>query len=303
MGGVLAIHLNFKILKERKTFVKTIIITADDYGMCNDVDLAIRACMKAGVVTTTNVMLNMETTEAASELREEFPEVSIGIHWNVTTGRPVSKIDDIRTLVDKEGSFYSLAVFRKRISNGLIDKQDLEKELIAQYDIFRRLCGQPDYWNTHENSALCFASFRVFSKVAKKLNITATRNFQRVYVDIESVSAKKKLGELVKSCMFDLWFGIIVKKDFAMPDGKLFQFNSKNRMSTDTLISKLLNNHKQIIEIVIHPAISGDNPLFGNISDERVSEYKFFSRGELRNELLKNSLRLDSYKAVHDRRH
>jgi predicted glycoside hydrolase/deacetylase ChbG (UPF0249 family) len=283
--------------------MKTIIITADDYGMCKEVDQAIRECMKVGVVTTTNVLLNMETTKTASTLRKEFPEVSIGIHWNVTTGKPVSKIDDVKTLVDKDGNFYSLVEFKRRISKGLIDKIELEKELIAQYDIFKTLCGRPDYWNTHENSALCFASFNIFAKAAKKLNINSTRNFQRVYIDIESVPLKRRLEEFVKSRMADIWFGLIVKKDFNMPDGRLFPFKLESKLDTDRLISKLKNSNKKIIEIIIHPATTGDNPLFGNISYERVSEFEFFSRGELRSIFLYNGLQLDNYEVVLNRRH
>lgn len=278
--------------------MKTIIITADDYGMCYDVDQAIRECMKAGVVTSTNVIINMETIEEASVLRTEYPDISVGIHWNVTTGRPVSNIDDVKTLVDEDGVFFSLKAFRERVSRGLINRRELERELLAQYNIFTRLCGQPDYWNTHEDSVLCLASFKVFSKVAKKLNIASTRNFQRVYIDIESVSAKSRLKEFVKSRIFDIWFVFFVKKNFAIPEGKLFSFDLRNKLNTETLVSKLIKSHKKLIEIVIHPAITADNPLYGNISDERLEEYKFFGRSQLCNVLSQNGLRLGNFETV-----
>lgn len=37
-----------------------LIITADDYGMCQSVNRAIDECIKAKVVLSTNVMTNME---------------------------------------------------------------------------------------------------------------------------------------------------------------------------------------------------------------------------------------------------
>ena len=40
--------------------MQKIIITADDYGMCDAVDKAIEAGIENGIITTTNVMLNME---------------------------------------------------------------------------------------------------------------------------------------------------------------------------------------------------------------------------------------------------
>ena len=52
-------------------------------------------------------MVNMEALEAAAKLRERFPNISIGMHWNVTTGKPVTDPNEIPTLVDKNGNFFS----------------------------------------------------------------------------------------------------------------------------------------------------------------------------------------------------
>ena len=41
--------------------MQKLIVTADDYGMCDVVDKAIDAGIENGIITTTNVMLNMET--------------------------------------------------------------------------------------------------------------------------------------------------------------------------------------------------------------------------------------------------
>ena len=60
---------------------KELIITADDYGMCESVNAAIEACISAGTVLSTNVMTNMPCCESAIQLRQRFPEypwVSIG---------------------------------------------------------------------------------------------------------------------------------------------------------------------------------------------------------------------------------
>lgn len=37
-----------------------LIITADDYGMCESVNRAVEACAAAGAVLSTNVMSNMD---------------------------------------------------------------------------------------------------------------------------------------------------------------------------------------------------------------------------------------------------
>lgn len=40
--------------------MRRLIVTADDYGMCEVVDKAIDDCAEAGLLTSTNVIVNME---------------------------------------------------------------------------------------------------------------------------------------------------------------------------------------------------------------------------------------------------
>ena len=44
--------------------------------------------------------------EKAATLRKKFPQVSIGIHWNLTQGRPILLGSRLPTLVDSNGSFF-----------------------------------------------------------------------------------------------------------------------------------------------------------------------------------------------------
>ena len=75
--------------------MKQFIITADDYGMCSIVDKAIDDCASAGLLTSTNVLVNQDDLEAAKTLRNRFPNVSVGMHWNVTDGKPVCNKNEV----------------------------------------------------------------------------------------------------------------------------------------------------------------------------------------------------------------
>ena len=39
---------------------RKLIVTADDYGMSHEVNQAIEQCIEAGVVSSTNLIVNME---------------------------------------------------------------------------------------------------------------------------------------------------------------------------------------------------------------------------------------------------
>lgn len=259
--------------------MQRIIVTADDYGMCEAVDRAIDAGIKNGFITSTNVMLNMETLHHAADLRQRFPHVSVGVHWNVTTGKPVSDPKSIPSLVTPEGSFWPIREFKRRYSKGLISPADLETELEAQYALFEATCGKADYWNTHENSSLHTKSFKVFAAVAKRHGVDATRTFQRVYFDKYDLGLKRELRELAVRHFFQLWFSRI-RKSFRMPTARVVGFDRRSKTEDDVLINALRLDGRDLIEVVFHPATTADHPSFGNISTERVREYHFVTAPE-----------------------
>ena len=269
--------------------MQKIIVTADDYGMCDEVDRAIDAGIENGFVTTTNVMLNMETLHNAASLRMRYPGLSVGIHWNVTTGKPVSDPNTVPTLVDETGTFWSITAFKKHYSEGLISPADLERELETQYALFEKTCGKPDYWNTHENSALHLKAFKVFEKVAVSHGIPATRTFQRVYYDKINLGVKKAIREFAVRNFFNLWFGII-RHTFKMPTARVVGFDKISKTEGDVLLDALKKDGRDLIEIVFHPATSADSPYFGNISVERLKEYHFVSSKEIKQKYLDNDM-------------
>lgn len=276
--------------------MQKIIITADDYGMCDAVDTAIDQGVENGIITTTNVMTNMESLDNAKNLRERYPHISVGIHWNVTTGTPILPPNKIPTLVNGK-SFYTLSEFKKRYSKGLIDPQDLEKELEAQYTLFEQMCGTPDYWNTHENSSLCVKAFKVFEKVAKKHNIRGTRNFQRVYFDKHGLGLKREAREFLVKSFFNIWFNHI-KKSFVMPSARLISFHKVSKTSGDVLLNALKKDGRDYIEVVFHPATTAESPYFGNISTERVKEYEFVSSREIYDKYIANGISFVNYEDI-----
>lgn len=274
--------------------MQKLIITADDYGMCDIVDKAIDAGIENGIITTTNVMLNMETLCNAADLRERYPHISVGIHWNVTTGKPVCKPEEIPTLVDEQGVFWSIGVFKKKYSNKKIDPADLEKELEAQYLLFEKTCGKPDYWNTHENSSLHTKSFKVFEKVAKRHGIKATRTFQRVYFDKFGLGIKTEIREFFVKNFFQIWFQRI-RKSFVMPTARVVSFDRISKTEGDILLDAIKRDGRDYIEVVFHPATEAKSPYFGNISTERVKEYDFVSSKDVYEKYISHGIEFVSY--------
>ena len=256
--------------------MKKLIITADDYGMSRAVNDAIDAGIEAGLITSTNVMTNMPLYKEALKLKDK-EGVSVGLHWVLACGKPVLPAEEIPTLVQENGEFYPYPVFRKRLRKKLISFADIKKELLAQYDLYFEVMGQPDYWNTHQNTHVDFGIYRLFVDTAAELGITKMRSHQRIYVQGSSDSNKMpliwRLIEPMKSKMLDVWQHNAHKKGIASPDGLVVCLNKEDINIPGYLFRNIQWNSNEVGEYVIHPATENDSPYFGKLVEQRMKEY------------------------------
>ena len=283
--------------------MKQLIITADDYGMSRAVNDAIEAGMNVGIITSTNVMTNMPLYEEAKELKSKFPNVSVGLHWTLSgAGKPVSPVNQVPTLVNKKGDFYSFAEFRNRYRKGLIKHEDILVELRNQFDRFYKLMGMPDYWNTHQNTHVDFKIYQLFVSLAVELRIPAMRSHQRIYVPASDSNEKLPLMwriiEPFKSKLINYWQHCAHKKGMVSPEGLIVTMRAKDMNNIGFVFKNIKWGKHQVAEFVIHPATCNDSPFFGKIVDQRITEYKLFSDIETLKEIDSWDIKLVNYQIL-----
>ena len=280
--------------------MKQLIITADDYGMSRAVNDAIEAGMGAGIITSTNVMTNMPLYEEAKGLKAKFPNVSVGLHWTLSgAGKPVTPIEQVPSLVNEGGDFFTYPVFRKRYRKGLIKNEDILTELRNQFDRFYKLMGMPDYWNTHQNTHVDFKIYHLFVSLAAELGISAMRSHQRIYVPASDPNEKLPLAwriiEPFKSRLIDCWQHRAHKKGIASPEGLIVAMREKDMNNIDFVFKNIKWGSHKVAEFVIHPATCNDSPFFGRIVDQRITEYKLFSDIKTHKEIESCGIKLVNY--------
>lgn len=280
--------------------MKKLIITADDYGMSESVNEAIKQCIKAGTILSTNVMTNMDYAEKAKELVGLRDGLSIGLHWNLTAGKPVLPSKEVSTLIDSDGFFLNAAVLRKRYIIGKAAKQQIKKELVAQYKEFVHICGEPDYWNTHQNIHVNFGLFKLFVDVAVELGVNRMRCHNRIRVSEDAGKSKKDgLSRTVKSYIVEHWNRYARKKGMLMPDGVLVFIDQSDRYSFKSACSRIIwDKGDGIAEMYVHPATDGNCVYFGKITEGRVKEYKMCNDAELRGSLAKHNIEIVNFSLV-----
>ena len=281
--------------------MKKLIVTADDYGMSRAVNDAIDAGIDAGLITSTNVMTNMPLYQEAVKLKEKTG-VSVGLHWVLACGKPILPAEEIPTLVAPNGEFYPYPEFRKRLREKQISFADIKKELIAQYNLYYELMGQPDYWNTHQNTHVDFGIYRLFVDTAAELGIHKMRSHQRIYVKgsdhSEKMSLKWRMLEPIKAAMLNQWQANAHKKGIASPEGLIVCLNRNDINKPEYLFSHIDWHKKSVGEYVIHPATENDSPYFGKIVEQRIKEYEMFTSKSTKKLIDDAGITLVSYDGV-----
>ncbi|GKU24266.1 PTS cellbiose transporter subunit IIC [Clostridium folliculivorans] len=148
-----------------------VIINADDFGMSEAFNYGVIKGYKDGVVSSTTLMVNMEAAEHAVSLAKSFPDLFIGQHTNLVLGKPCSNPQEIPSLVDEKGYFWSSSYYRNGSKKFVYE--DVKKETIEQMEKFKELLG---YYPQHIEGHSVFGEVieKVFKDIALEYNIHAS---------------------------------------------------------------------------------------------------------------------------------
>lgn len=261
---------------------RTLIITADDYGMVDSVNQAIDTCIAAGVVHSTCVMTNMPAVEPARTLRGRFPHVSVGLHWNLTQGCPILPADQVPSLVDARGRLMGLRELRRRTMVSQVSMAEVRAELCAQHRRFEELAGRPDYWNSHEGFHVAPRLFRFCVELALELGIPAMRSHRRItvpYAGTRSAFLRSHPVYWIKGRVLAIWAAGAEGLGMRMPDGiiKLPGFPEGVSM-VDAILERIdWSQSPRAAELTVHPAMRIEAELFGSMTESRLREFRAFS--------------------------
>jgi chitin disaccharide deacetylase len=132
---------------------RLLIITADDFGLTDGVNEGIQRAHSAGGLTATTVLVNGLAAEGAEALPSRWPDLDVGIHVNLTLGRPVSDPARISSLVGAGGEFLPARDLMTRALGGRIRGAEVRREVEAQISRLRALGVEPTHWDAHQQAA------------------------------------------------------------------------------------------------------------------------------------------------------
>ncbi len=156
------------------------IVNADDFGLTPGVNQAVVELHQTGALTSATLMANAPCFEQAVALSTQHPALGIGCHIVLVDGTPVSRPDEISTLLDPQSPApafrASLGHFVRDLLLGRIQARHIQLEAEAQ---IRRLQAHGlavTHCDTHKHTHMFPRVLEPVLQAVRACNVRAIRN-------------------------------------------------------------------------------------------------------------------------------
>lgn len=148
--------------------MKNLIINADDFGMSEEVNEGVKIGIKEGIVTSVSLMVNMPFFEDAVKFLKNYHNISIGLHFNITEGKPIMLPANAGSLLREDDSFYNWPLGLMRLILKKTNLKEIEEELAMQYNILKSTGLPISHIDSHHHVHLYPSIFDIVGKFVNK---------------------------------------------------------------------------------------------------------------------------------------
>jgi hopanoid biosynthesis associated protein HpnK len=147
--------------------VRTLVVTADDFGLSMPVNDAVEQAHVHGILTAASLMVGAPACDDAAERARRLPRLGVGLHLTLVDGCPVLPPEQVPGLAGPDGRFstdpvgFGAALF---FSSEL--RRQAEAEITAQFEKFRRTGLVMDHINGHQHFHMHPVVSRMIAKLA-----------------------------------------------------------------------------------------------------------------------------------------
>jgi hopanoid biosynthesis associated protein HpnK len=86
--------------------MKRLIVNADDFGLAESINRGIALGHNDGILSSASLLANGPAFQDAAVLARQLPRLSLGVHLNLSQGKPLSPAIRVATLVNTAGNLY-----------------------------------------------------------------------------------------------------------------------------------------------------------------------------------------------------
>lgn len=229
-----------------------IIVTADDFGLCPEVNDAICLLHDRGIVQRTSLIVNTDHFDASIDALLRRPALEVGIHLNLTDGRPAAPVDEVPHLVNRDGSFrggrhYGVLA---RILSGRNPRPEIRSEWRAQIAKAKSAGIEVTHLNGHGHlhllPQLCETVLDLLQdfaipRVRLILSAGSTRGFVFHYCSLHMIRALRRR-----------------RLPVSFPN-RILGLGHQGSMSEKRILKALAEKGEGVAELIVHPSLGGND--------------------------------------------
>ncbi|WP_042219032.1 polysaccharide deacetylase family protein [Paenibacillus borealis] len=280
-----------------------LIITADDFGLCNSMNEAIMELWDTGAITSAMIMMPGPWAKQAADYTVHNREANIGVHLTLTSSfpqykwGPVTRDGSVQSLITAHGYFWEKSAEVERYAA----EEAVRTEVRNQLEAAIRMGIDPTHLDSHEGSLLGLAGGRDFLELTFDLCEEYGLPFKLPRNIVNQPFLTPQMRELFQKRIDSAdRRGITLIDDLIIlpyeyedgeeyPDVKCKVFKAVQGMKAG------------ITELVIHPSRdTAEMRTLTPSSAKREMEYNLCMDGEFRQLLENEEIRLISWKDVRD---
>lgn len=142
----------------KKKETRYLIITADDFGASEAINSGVYDGINYGIINTVAAMVTFDdAAKSIKKLHRKNRKIGIGLHLSISSGKPVSQPNNVKTLIDDNGFFKDIDTQLANLNN--ISLLEVKSELQNQINVFKKLKIPIDSLSSQHNILNLYTPF------------------------------------------------------------------------------------------------------------------------------------------------
>jgi hopanoid biosynthesis associated protein HpnK len=250
--------------------LKRLIVTADDFGAAREVNDAIEAAHRGGILTAASLMIGAPAAADAIARARRTPSLRVGLHVVLVEGRPVLPASAVTRLVDGNGLFRSdMTALATVISCSKQARLQLAAEITAQFEAFCATGLALDHCNAHKHFHLHPVVGRLLAAAGSRFGLRAIRIPHEPVHVLRAIERRTPWAPQLLTAPWALLLRRRARAAGLLAADRTFGLQWSGHMTKKRLAGLIENLPNGLSEIYLHPA---SGPFAGAAAGYRYRE-------------------------------
>ena len=247
--------------------MKSLIVTADDFGASVEVNDAIELAHGAGVLTAASLMVSAPAAAQAVAIARRLPSLRVGLHLVLVEGRPVLPPSAVSLLIDENGAFRSdMTALGALLAFSARARRQLAAEIVAQFEAFLATGLPLDHCNAHKHFHLHPGVGAMVIRIGRRFGLRALRVPIEPHRVLRKIEPDTPWMPALLTSPFAWGLRLRVRSARLLAPDHVFGLQWSGHMTKPRLAGLIRSLPEGLSEIYLHPAtgdFSGGAPGYG----------------------------------------